>query len=65
MAYASRETVFGIENSPYKINSCSYSRFGALKGTVPVSIAYKSTPKDQMSTKNPSYPVSLIISGAK
>jgi len=38
--------------------------FVALKGTVPISIAYKSTPNDQMSTENPEYPSSDIISGA-
>jgi len=38
--------------------------FVALNGTVPTNIAYNNTPKLQMSTENPEYPLSEIISGA-
>jgi hypothetical protein len=52
-------------NSPFRISICNSSKFGALKGTVPQSIANNSTPRLQRSTKKPSYPLSIIISGAK
>jgi hypothetical protein len=55
----------GIVKLPDRINLWRSSRFEALKGTVPQTIAYKSTPKDQTSTKKPSYPSSIIISGAR
>jgi len=44
---------------------CKSSKLEALKGTVPHSIANKRTPRDQTSTKKPSYPLSIIISGAR
>lgn len=55
----------GKVKSPFKINLCKSSRLDALKGTVPHNMANKSTPNDHTSTKKPSYPLSIIISGAK
>ena len=50
------ETLIGTgnSNSPLKISSCNSDIFGALKGTVPESIANRSTPRLQISTKKPS-----------
>ena len=55
----------GNVKSPFKINLCKSSRFEALKGTVPHNMANNRTPNDQISTKKPSYPLSIMISGAK
>jgi len=61
---ASELTLWGKTNSPLLMRACRSFIFVALNGTVPINMAYMRTPNDQMSTANPEYPSSEIISGA-
>ena len=50
--------------SPLIIKSCKSLILFPLNGTVPLNIAYNTTPADHISTPKPSYPLFNNISGA-